>query len=175
MSAITDSKKISVQASEPFSLHHVTSADGTIIGYRQIGRGPGLVIMHGGLRASQHYERLASALADQFTVYIPDRRGRGLSGPAGDDYSYLKECEDLAALLKKTGARLVFGHSGGALFALESALKSSIDKMVLYEPAVSIKGSLPLGWLDDLDGAVNRKDYAGAMIKVIQGLPLNWM
>ena len=158
-----------------FSFHSVISADGTKIGYRQIGKGAGLVVMHGGLRASQHYERLARALADQFTVYIPDRRGRGLSGPAGENYSYVTEVEDLDAILQKTGARMVFGHSGGGLFALEAALKLSIDKMVLYEPAVSINGSLPLGWLSELDEAINRKDYAEAMVKVIQGLPLNWM
>ncbi len=37
------------------SVDHVTSVDGTTIGYRQIGSGPGLVIIHGGARASQHY------------------------------------------------------------------------------------------------------------------------
>ncbi|MFT3894413.1 MAG: alpha/beta hydrolase [Anaerolineales bacterium] len=175
MTTITNTKEFPVTPTKQFTIRHVTSADGTRIGCRQIGSGPGLVIMHGGLRASQHYERLASALADQFTIYIPDRRGRGLSGPAGKDYSYLKECEDLAAILQATGARMVFGHSGGALFALEAALKSPIDKMVLYEPAVSINHSLPLDWLSDLEEAVNRKDYAGGMVRVIQGLPLNWM
>jgi hypothetical protein len=37
--------------------------------------GPGLVIMHGGLRESRHYQRLASTLADVCTVYIPDVEG----------------------------------------------------------------------------------------------------
>ncbi len=68
----------------------VVSVDGTMIGYRMIGSGPGLVIVHGGMRASQHYLPLAEALAGTYTVYIPDRRGRGMSGPAGDDYSMTK-------------------------------------------------------------------------------------
>jgi pimeloyl-ACP methyl ester carboxylesterase len=101
----------------------VTSTDGTIIGFRQVGHGLGLVILHGGIRASQHYLRLAQALANVYTVYIPDRRGRGLSGPPGDDYSIQKELEDLQALLQKSGACMLFGHSAGGFFALEAALK----------------------------------------------------
>jgi hypothetical protein len=30
--------------------------------------------------------KLGVALSNAFTVYIPDRRGRGLSGPFGDNY-----------------------------------------------------------------------------------------
>ncbi len=89
----------------------VRSSDSTMIGYRMLGSGPGLVIVHGGMSASQYYLSMAQELADTYTVYIPDRRGRGLSGPAGKDYSIDKECEDLGALLKKTGARFMFGHS----------------------------------------------------------------
>ena len=48
----------------------VTSTDGTVIGYRQIGDGPGLMVLHDGMKASQHYLRLAEALADSYTVYI---------------------------------------------------------------------------------------------------------
>jgi len=31
--------------------------------------------------APQNFMKLGQALASEFTVYIPDRRGRGLSGP----------------------------------------------------------------------------------------------
>jgi hypothetical protein len=33
----------------------VTSADGTAIGYRKIGDGSGLVLLHAGMLASQHF------------------------------------------------------------------------------------------------------------------------
>ncbi len=158
-----------------FTTDHVTSRDGTTIGYRPIGTGPGLIIMHGGLRASHHYERLASALADVCTVHIPDRRGRGLSGPAGNDYSIVKEHEDLAAMLQRTQARWVFGHSGGGLFALEGAIDLPIAKLALYEPAVSINHSLALDWLPAYEQALTRQDFAQAMTLFIKGLRLNWM
>ena len=67
----------------PYTKGTVSSADGTQIGYRQLGSGPGLILLHGGVNASQHLMRLGSQLAHTFTVYIPDRRGRGLSGPLG--------------------------------------------------------------------------------------------
>ncbi len=35
-----------------YSTNTVTSADGTIIGYRWFGHGPGLILVHGGTQAS---------------------------------------------------------------------------------------------------------------------------
>lgn len=61
----------------------VTSADGTTISYRETGQGPGLVIVHGAMQTSHSQLELAEALATDFTCYLPDRRGRGDSGPAG--------------------------------------------------------------------------------------------
>ncbi len=84
----------------------VTSKDGTTIGYRQMGSGPGIIIMHGGISSSQYYMKFGAALSDEFTVYIPDRRGRGLSGPFGDNYGLPREVEDLEARLKKNGCTI---------------------------------------------------------------------
>jgi pimeloyl-ACP methyl ester carboxylesterase len=117
----------------------VTSKDGTVIGYRQMGSGPGLILMHGDMGSSQHFMGLANALSDVFRVYIPDRRGRGLSGPFGDNYGLQKEIEDMDALLKKTGAHFLFGASSGALIILQSSLiLGGIDKIALYEPMVYV-------------------------------------
>ena len=113
----------------------VTSKDGTTIGYRQMGNGPGIILLHGGGKSSQTLMQLAMALSDDFTVYIPDRRGRGLSGPFGDNYGLAREVEDMNALLKKTGAYYVFGTATGGIIALQSALElPAIHKVVLFEP-----------------------------------------
>lgn len=115
----------------------VTSEDGTVIGYRQMGSGPGIVLLHGGVNASQNLMKMGKLLSDEFTVYIPDRRGRGKSGPFGSDYSIEKEDQDLNALLNKTGAHYVFGTADGALFALHAAISlSSIHKVIAYEPLI---------------------------------------
>ncbi len=112
----------------------VTSKDGTIIGYRQMGNGPGIILLHGGGKGSQTLMKLGTALSDEFTVYIPDRRGRGLSGPFGDHYGLKREVEDMDALLKKTGAHNVFGTATGGTIALQSALElPNIHKAVIFE------------------------------------------
>jgi pimeloyl-ACP methyl ester carboxylesterase len=116
----------------------VISHDGTNIGYRQIGQGAGVILVHGSLMASQDLMKLATLLSSDFTVYIPDRRGRGLSGPHGNNFSLIKESEDIHALVDKTGARNIFGLSSGANVALHAALITpNIHKVSLYEPPIS--------------------------------------
>ena len=113
----------------------VVSADGTRIGFRRVGHGPGVILLHGGVNASQHMMKLAGALADAFTVYLPDRRGRGMSGAFGPDYGIQREDEDLAAIVEHTAAECVFGPADGGLFALHGALELGKVRMVAaYEP-----------------------------------------
>src|SRR3712207_2984538 len=79
----------------PFTTHHVLSADGTGIGYRSYGAGPGVVLVHGGMMAAQGLDVLARELSAWFTVSVPDLRGRGMSGPFRENDSILTEVEDL--------------------------------------------------------------------------------
>jgi pimeloyl-ACP methyl ester carboxylesterase len=71
------------------------SRDGTRIGYWKTGHGPAVVLVHGSMESARSHTLLAQALADDFTVYLPDRRGRGLSGPHRPDHAARTEVEDL--------------------------------------------------------------------------------
>src|SRR5690349_12217289 len=86
--------------------HVVLSQDGAKISYLTMGSGPSVVVIPGALSTAADYAAFANALAAHFTVYITERRGRAGSSPQGDDYSMIKECEDVCALLQKTGASL---------------------------------------------------------------------
>src|SRR5215213_5506746 len=77
----------------------LVSADGTRIGYGRLGEGPSVILLHGAVNASQHMLKLGRALADAYTVYLPDRRGRGMSGAFGPTYGIQREDEDLAAMV----------------------------------------------------------------------------
>lgn len=111
------------------------SADGTTIGYRQLGRGPGIIVVHGSMSSGYYHLQLAEALADAFTVYLPDRRGRGLSGPYRPGDGIQQEADDLDAVLAATRARNIFAVSVGADIALQAATRSTaIGKLALYEP-----------------------------------------
>ncbi|SDK56199.1 Pimeloyl-ACP methyl ester carboxylesterase [Nonomuraea maritima] len=131
----------------------VTSPDGTPIAYHEVGSGPGLVILHGAMQAGRSQIDLARALAADFTCYLPDRRGRGLSGPAGSAYGIQREVEDLGALLRATGSPYAMGVSSGAIITLRTALAepAALRKIVLFEPPLDVDGSNPTGWLERLD------------------------
>ncbi|WP_327139446.1 alpha/beta fold hydrolase [Nocardia sp. NBC_01327] len=149
----------------------VQAPDGTRIGYRQIGTGPGLVLVHGAMMASKNFETLADLLAADFTVYVPDRRGRGMSGPFGPNYGIRTEIDDLAALLEETGAHYVFGLSAGATVALHAARAlPQITKLALYDaPLADAEGKSPLGWLDRFEHEMNYGKTATAFVTVLKG------
>lgn len=120
-----------------FTTHAVRSADGTTIGYRQLGQGPGIVVLHGSMSSGYYHLELAGALRDAFTLYLPDRRGRGLSGAYRDGDGIQQEVADLEAVLAQTGARRVFGVSTGAIVALQAARTlPAIARLALYEPVL---------------------------------------
>jgi pimeloyl-ACP methyl ester carboxylesterase len=126
----------------------VLSRDGTKIAYLSVGDGPAVIVLPGVLSMASDYADFACALAQHFTVHIIERRGRGRSGPQGDDYSITKECEDVLAVQQKTGARLLVGHSYGGLVALEVVRDNRVfSKIAVYEPGVSIDGSMPVHWM----------------------------
>ncbi|MEV4623530.1 alpha/beta hydrolase [Asanoa sp. NPDC049573] len=122
--------------------------DGTRITYVTKGTGPGVVVVPGALNDASDYAALADALAPTFTVHTIERRGRGGSGPQGDDYSIETECADLSAVRAATDSRFVFGHSFGGLVALEAARRDpEIKKLAVYEPGVSVDGGVPMDWI----------------------------
>lgn len=128
--------------------HTVVSKDGTTISYLSVGAGPSVLVLPGVLSMARDYAAFAGAMAEHFTVHTIERRGRGGSGPQGDDYSISKECEDVLALQVETGASLLVGHSYGGLVALEVARNNrALAKTAVYEPGVSIEGSMPMGWM----------------------------
>ena len=115
----------------------VVSADGTQIGFDRSGSGPPLLLVEpaGHFRGFSSFDGLAPLLAEEFTVYRYDRRGRGESGDT-PPYAPEREVEDLTALITEAGGRAsLYGYSSGALLALHAAAREvAIDRMVLLEP-----------------------------------------
>lgn len=116
----------------------VTSKDGTTIGFDQYGQGPTVILVGGAL---QHRAfdpgtaRLASQLADHFTVLHYDRRGRGDSTNTLP-FAVEREIEDIDALVNAGGgSAFLFGMSSGGALAMEAAiaLGDKIKKLAVYE------------------------------------------
>lgn len=152
----------------------VRSADGSTIGYRQLGQGPGLVLVPGGMMAAQNFMTLAAALSDDFTVSILDRRGRGASSSLRERGGLRSEFEDLAAVLERTDAPNVFGLSSGAIIALESARHMpAIRRLAIYEPPLPVDGSNPAAWLPRYEKELAAGDLPAAMVTVSKGIPVS--
>ncbi|MFC7527900.1 alpha/beta fold hydrolase [Actinoplanes sp. GCM10030250] len=148
------------------------TATRTGIRWRAFGNGGSskVVLLHGGMMASANFTTLARDLAENFTVYVPDRRGRGESGPAGPDHGLRAEIDDLRVLLDETGARNVFGLSSGAVIALNAALELPIDRLALYEPPLKLDGSYdPVGWLPRYEKELAKGRRAAAFATVVKG------
>jgi len=154
-----------------FTKDSVASADGTTIGFRHIGSGAGIVLVHGGMKSSRDFSKLALALSDAFSVYVMDRRGRGLSGPHGEAFSVQKEVDDVKALVAKTGARFAFGLSVGALVVLRAARATpALERIALYEPPLSIQGSAPTAWMAPYERDLARGRVASAVVTAMKGM-----
>ena len=152
----------------------VTSADGTTIGYRQTGRGPAVVVLHGSNESAASHTGLAQALAGRFTVYLPDRRGRGLSGPHRPGHRMRTEVEDLQAVVAASGARAVFGVSISGLIALQAALVTpAIRQIAAYEPALLLdRSGRYTAWTGRFDRELARGQVADALLTSMYGFDL---
>jgi pimeloyl-ACP methyl ester carboxylesterase len=149
----------------------VTSADGTTIGYRRFGHGPAVILVHGGMQASQNFRKLAAELADEFEVFVPDRRGRGMSGPYGDHYEMRRDVDDMQALITASGATRIFGLSSGALVTLRTALATpTLTKVALYEPPLSINGSVAIGFQPRYERELHEGRIGAALATALKGL-----
>jgi pimeloyl-ACP methyl ester carboxylesterase len=129
-----------------------TSEDGTAIAADRTGDGPALVLVAPALATRTAFAPLAELLAPHFTVYAYDRRGRGDSGDTLP-YAVDREIEDLAAVIRAAGGIAhVFGHSSGAVLALEAAARGvSVTKLALYEPPFIVEGEpMPADFADQL-------------------------
>ena len=114
-----------------------TSADGTEIAYEAVGSGPPLVLVDGALcqRSMGPSRGIAEQLADRFTVFAYDRRGRGESGPGASSYAASREIEDLLAVIAAAGGQAhVLGFSSGGALALEAARQEApIERLAVFE------------------------------------------
>src|SRR5436190_4884515 len=89
--------------------------------YRIAGDGPPVVLVHGMVNSSKHWERVALRLADRYTVVAPDLLGHGDSAAVRGDYSLGAHACSIRDLLTTIGIEraTVVGHSLGGGIAMQ--------------------------------------------------------
>jgi pimeloyl-ACP methyl ester carboxylesterase len=159
---------------------HVISKDGTKIAFSKVGSGPAVVLVDGafGHRAFGPNETLAPVLAEQFTVYTYDRRGRGESTDT-QPFAVEREIEDLEAVLAETGGpAYLYSISSGAALALDAANSGlPIRKLAVYEAPFVVddtRAPIPDGYTQQLSALI-AEDKRSAAVKLFMtkgvGLP----
>ncbi len=121
------------------------SRDGTYITFDRYGQGHAVILVGGALSDRSAGAALAALLAPHFTTFAYDRRGRGDSGNTSP-YAVEREIEDVDALIHEAGgSAFLFGHSSGAVLALETArlLPTRVTKLAMYEPPFIVDHSRP--------------------------------
>jgi pimeloyl-ACP methyl ester carboxylesterase len=89
--------------------------------YRMAGSGPPVVLIHGMVNSSRHWEVVARQLASDYTVIAPDLIGHGDSATPRGDYSlgaHAAAIRDLLAVIGIERASIV-GHSLGGGVAMQ--------------------------------------------------------
>ena len=122
------------------------AADGSSVRALDEGRGPVVLILHGGMDDGSSWRRVAARLAPRFRVVRLHRRQYRLDLKSGSACTMADEVEHVSALVRAIGEPMVVvGHSSGAVLALEAlvAAPSGFAGAVFYEPPCVI--GPPLG------------------------------
>src|SRR5947207_7442475 len=89
--------------------------------YRTVGSGPPVVLIHGMVNSSKHWEAVALRLAAEYTVIAPDLIGHGDSATPRGDYSIGAHAAVIRDLLTVIGIEraTIVGHSLGGGIAMQ--------------------------------------------------------
>ena len=113
------------------------ATNGTSLHVRSGGHGPAVVLLHGYGETGDMWVALASALAADHTVIVPDLRGMGLSSKPAGGYDKKTQGNDIAGVMDALGvtkADLVTHDIGNMVgFALAAQHRDRILKIVLID------------------------------------------
>jgi pimeloyl-ACP methyl ester carboxylesterase len=89
--------------------------------YRSAGSGPPMVLIHGMVNSSRHWEEVALRLSDRYRVIAPDLIGHGDSAAVRGDYSLGAHAASIRDLLATIGVEraTIVGHSLGGGVAMQ--------------------------------------------------------
>ncbi|MDP9084585.1 MAG: alpha/beta hydrolase [Pseudomonadota bacterium] len=116
---------ISQAVTQPSGWHYA-AIRGHIIYYAERGKGPTLVLLHGGGDSGEHsFARQLDVFSVRHHIVAPDQVGQGHTADVPGPLSYTTMMQDTAALLKQLNLKNVdvMGFSDGGILALMLAVR----------------------------------------------------
>jgi pimeloyl-ACP methyl ester carboxylesterase len=119
--------------------------DGASLHVRVGGNGPAVVLLHGFGDTGDMWAPLATALARDHRVVVPDLRGMGLSSKPADGYDKKTQAGDIRAVLERLGIDKadVVGHDIGTMVAYAYAARYPDKTMRLVVMDAPVPGIPP--------------------------------
>ena len=149
--------------------------------YRIAGSGPPVVLIHGMVNSSRHWESVALRLAEQHTVIAPDLLGHGDSAAVRGDYSLGAHAASIRDLLAAIGVdrATIVGHSlgGGVAMQFFYQFPQRTERLVLVSSgglgrevspllrAAALPGAAALLWLTAHPRLVAMLERAGERLQ----------
>ena len=156
---------------------NITTPDGGTLelfstGAELAAAGSGVVVVHPSMVTAADYTRFAQKLSVALgrPVHTFNRRGRGLSSPQPADYTLDTDIQDLDTVMRHTSSTDIFGHSFGGAVALHAARTLPVERLAVYDPAVSVNHSVKADWTSEYERATAAGDDDRALAVMIRGM-----
>jgi pimeloyl-ACP methyl ester carboxylesterase len=116
---------------------HFKEIDGIKLHYLTAGRGPAVVLLHGYAETALMWKPIIPALAERFTVIVPDLPGIGDSGIPANGLDMKTGATRMHALVRSLGVEKaeVVGHDIGLMvaYAYAAQFPGEVTKLVLMD------------------------------------------
>jgi hypothetical protein len=152
----------------------VRSLDGTIIGFRRYGRGPGLILVHGGVQAAQHLAALAAAsrISSSWSCRTGGDAGSASWAAPGSG------CGTRSRTFRRSSPRPVPASCSGTARARSSRFRTALvtpaaERLALYEPPLSVRGSSRSAWVPRFHREIAAGKNAAAAVTALKGARLD--
>lgn len=148
----------------PMATGIVTAPDGTHLATLTLGSGRPLVVCHGAFTMARDWLPFAAQMVQDHTVILYDRRARGDSQSAVEDFAIDAEVDDLAAIMDHAGPdAALLGHSFGGACALAYAARGGFaGSLIVYEPPHSARGPVSRGHIPEIERLIASGDTDAA-------------
>ena len=154
---------------------------GHYVEYRTAGSGPPVVLIHGMVNSSRHWEAVALRLAGDFQVIAPDLLGHGDSATPRGDYSLGAHAAAIRDLMAAVGIEraTIVGHSlgGGVAMQFFWQFPERTERLALISSgglgqdvspllrSAALPGANPLLWLASHPRVVSRLGELGERLR----------